>query len=289
MEERPLVSVVIPAYNAERFLCEAVDSALAQTYQPLEVVVVNDGSTDGTAALIERYGPRIVGVQLPRNQGLPTARNEGIRHSKGGWVGFLDADDYWEPQMVETLIAAAQVGDAVLYCNVKYVDLDKRPTGGFDRPRALGRSPSLADMLVSNDLPIMATLVRREALTAVGCFDPDTRYGEDYQFALCLAAAGLHFRHTDAFLAYQRKHGGSMSRHHSRMTDGLIRALTQARARYPKAFGRTELRLYRRKLAVLYYDRAYQHSLAGNRLKSVCCLCRSVLCSPWYALGRRRK
>ena len=92
MVERPVLSIIIAAYDVVQYVAEAIDSALAQTYERVEIVVVNDGSTDGTAAVLDGYRDRIVRVDQA-NAGLPAARNAGIAVSSGQLIGFLDADD----------------------------------------------------------------------------------------------------------------------------------------------------------------------------------------------------
>src|SRR5690242_14754403 len=96
----PLVSVVIPAYNYGRFVGEAVDSVLAQSYPHVETIVVDDGSQDDTRERLAHYGNRIRYI-YQQNQGLPAARNTGIRHSSGELIAFLDADDTWHPRKLE--------------------------------------------------------------------------------------------------------------------------------------------------------------------------------------------
>ncbi len=105
----PSVSAVIPCYNGAEFLREAIDSALGQTYPPLDVIVVDDGSTDDSAAIAASYGPP-VRVLRQENQGESVARNRGIDEARGDWIAFLDADDYWEPTKLEKQIAAAAPG-----------------------------------------------------------------------------------------------------------------------------------------------------------------------------------
>jgi glycosyltransferase involved in cell wall biosynthesis len=94
------VSVIIPAFNAERFLAEAIDSALSQTLPPEEIIVVNDGSGDGTAGVAARYGSRINYLAQP-NQGIGAARNAAIARASGAYLAFLDADDIWTPHKSE--------------------------------------------------------------------------------------------------------------------------------------------------------------------------------------------
>src|SRR5687768_13428667 len=111
----PRVSVVIPVYNAAAFVREAVDSALAQTHSDTEVIVVDDGSTDETPAILAAYGDRIR-VHRQRNTGVGGARNTATRLATGDWLAFLDADDVWAPRKIEAQLNA--VGDgAWVYTN----------------------------------------------------------------------------------------------------------------------------------------------------------------------------
>src|SRR5262249_59293001 len=107
MTESPTISVVIPCYNGARFLRETLASVLAQTLPPLEVLVIDDGSTDDSGAVAESFGPPVRVIRQP-NQGESVARNRGIEEAKGEWVGFLDADDLWNPDKLER---QWQVGD----------------------------------------------------------------------------------------------------------------------------------------------------------------------------------
>src|SRR5580700_8639860 len=93
----PTISVVIPAYNAARFVGSAIESALAQTSTPLEVLVIDDGSRDDTAAVVQQYAAP-VGLLRQSNGGPASARNHGVRVARGEWIAFLDADDTWLPQ-----------------------------------------------------------------------------------------------------------------------------------------------------------------------------------------------
>ena len=103
------VSVVIPCYNAAAYLRETLDSALGQTHPPLEVIVVDDGSTDDSAAIAQSYGPP-VRVIRQENQGESVARNRGIDEAKGDWIAFLDADDLWKPTKLQKQLGAVEPG-----------------------------------------------------------------------------------------------------------------------------------------------------------------------------------
>lgn len=107
------VSVIIPAYNAEPFIRETVESVLAQTVPPVEIIVVNDGSTDGTAAVLRDFGTRIQVLTQP-NRGPTAARNAGAAAARGHWLAFLDADDLWLPAKLERQLARAEASGAAL-------------------------------------------------------------------------------------------------------------------------------------------------------------------------------
>ena len=113
LDAQPLVTVVVPAYNSSAFLRQAVDSALGQTYPFVEVIVVDDGSTDGTTEVVAGYGSKIVFIHQ-RNAGVAAARNTALRVARGELVAYLDADDVWDPdkvrRQVEFLAAHPECG-----------------------------------------------------------------------------------------------------------------------------------------------------------------------------------
>ena len=112
----PLVSIIIPCYNGEIFLRAAIDSALGQSYPHKEIIVINDGSTDGSLKLMQSYGQRI-SIVNQCNAGLSAARNSGISKAHGDYFAFLDADDYWATDFLANMIAALkEKANAIAYC-----------------------------------------------------------------------------------------------------------------------------------------------------------------------------
>ena len=103
--ETPRVSIIIPVYNGANYMREAIDSALAQSYDNLEIIVVNDGSTDRSAAIAKEYAARDARIRVfdKENGGLSDARNYGIARARGEYIGFLDSDDWIEPEMISDL------------------------------------------------------------------------------------------------------------------------------------------------------------------------------------------
>lgn len=147
---RGLVSVVMPAWNAAAFMARSVESVLAQSRAELELIIVDDCSTDGTAAAIEGYAradARVRPVRLPVNSGVAAARNAGIAVARGTYVAFLDSDDWWHPRKLELQVAQMQAsGEKVSYCAYQRVAEDGRLLSRIVPPPSLTH----ADMLRSN-------------------------------------------------------------------------------------------------------------------------------------------
>lgn len=214
MSRPPLVSVVIAAYNAERFIEATCRSALAQTYAPLEIVVVDDGSTDGTAAIVDRLAAGDARLRLVRqsNQGVAAARNRALASSRGEYVAPLDADDLWDPEKIARQVAALDAAgpDAVMaYCWWAWID---------EHDVVLDRSPrwqengDVLDRLVEVNFTGSASvpLFRRAAIDAAGGYDPSLRARgstgcEDWDLALRLAAAGRVVAVPATLVGYRRR------------------------------------------------------------------------------------
>lgn len=183
----PTVSVVIPTYNRETVLPRALDSVLAQTYGDFEVIVVDDGSRDGTAGVMAEYVRRDGRVRYCRqsqNAGVSAARNRGIREAKGEFVAFLDSDDEWAPTKLERQIerfreANSEVG--LVYCGVETVYGD----GGGWTFVPEHRGDVYRDLLLKNVIHTgSGAMVRRSVTQAVGYFNEEIPAIEDYEYWL---------------------------------------------------------------------------------------------------------
>ncbi|HVO69236.1 MAG TPA: glycosyltransferase [Aggregatilineaceae bacterium] len=230
----PLVSIVIPAYNSAQFICEAVDSCLVQTYPNCEIIVVDDGSTDNTRALLEaRYGERIRYLSQ-QNAGPSAARNRGIRAARGAFIQFCDADDQLLPAKIERCMEVFQqqpeVG--VVYTRYQYVEADgKTPAPLSDPPLLSG--DVFCDLLLSNGNAILtsATLVRRDALLEVGTFDERLRRTQDWDLFLRLASRYSYASIDEVLLLYRwHEHGLTKQAYHT--AQGRLITIQKAR-HYP--------------------------------------------------------
>ena len=184
---RPTVSVVIPTYNLAPLLPGAVESARAQDWPGLEVIVVDDGSTDGTPAVLERLAAEGVRCFRQENAGAASARNRGIREARGEWVAFLDADDFWLPGKLAAQFEALAARPAAAF---SYTDVMVRTADGAESVLPCpGRGrPLLTQLLAGNVFATPSALVRRDCFDEVGLFDPALRTGEDWDMWLRLAA-----------------------------------------------------------------------------------------------------
>src|ERR1035437_837005 len=170
---RKTVSVIIPVFNGERTIARAIDSVLAQEFDgEIEVMVVNDGSTDGTAEVLACFGDRIRVVDQP-NRGTPASRNAGVRVSSGKYLAFLDADDFWLPQKLQMVVDALERDpDCVLaYSEVFQFTGDGARLEAGESPAETNHAPSMEDLL-AKVWPILpsAAVMRRDAFDQCGGF-----------------------------------------------------------------------------------------------------------------------
>ncbi len=180
---RPLVTVVVPTYQRAAVLEQALRSALAQTYDRIEVLVEDDGSTDGTEAMVAKLAdPRVRYAWAP-NVGRPAhVRNRAIRNGRGELVAFLDSDDLWEREklarQLDVLLASPEL--AGVSCNASWLPPRDRPL----LPTKEDLRPSFVELLASNVIVNSGAVVRREILDEVGLFDDELEDTEDYDLWL---------------------------------------------------------------------------------------------------------
>jgi len=190
-----LISVIIPAYNAEKYLEEAIRSVLAQSYQPLEIIVVNDGSEDGTAAIAQSFGDPVRLSNQPTG-GPANARNHGTRLAHGDLYAFLDADDFWSPEKL-TLQVNALRANPTLEAAFGYVQ-NFLETGNPTQPKKmLATFPGL----VSGTM-----LIYKTALERIGGFASEMRVGDAIEFYIRARERGLQETMLPDTVLYRRIH-----------------------------------------------------------------------------------
>ena len=198
-----LVSVVIPVFNREGFLAEAIESALGQEGTRPEILVVDDGSTDGTPAVAARYTGRIIYLRQ-ENAGPPAARNRGIREAQGEFLSFLDSDDLWPPRrtrhLQDCLAAHSEAGGAMGY--LQYVSVEDSRSARFaDACRAA------APVLNYN---LSASLFRTDIFQAVGLFDETMRFSDDWDWFVRAREQGVKIEIIPDIALINRRHAQNL-------------------------------------------------------------------------------
>ncbi|BAY66030.1 family 2 glycosyl transferase [Calothrix brevissima NIES-22] len=191
----PLVSIIIPCYNSQAFLKEAIASAIAQSYSHTEIIVVDDGSTDSSIEIIRAFGDRIR-WETGKNRGAPLARNRGIELAKGEYIKFLDADDVLLPDCIEKQLAQTtqltSSGKAIVYGDAIWINREGEPIPGYPlRPRKSDED-AIAHILANSPLT-SCPLHKREYLLEIGGFDPSLPRGQEFDLHLRLVLAGIEF------------------------------------------------------------------------------------------------
>lgn len=277
----PRVSVIIPVYNGDRFLAEAIDSVLRQTYQNYEAIVADDGSTDGTPQVLEAYKDKIR-YFYQENQGSAAARNLGIKEAKGELIAFLDADDFW--LLPEKL--AEQVN-----C------FDRRPSLGSVHAgwqivnekgeKIINVEPwrdvphlSLESWLMHKPVLTSGMVIRQNWLERVGGFDPELRQSHDVDLVLRLALMGCQAAWWPQVAVGYRQHEGNTTRNNHMQAECLTKVLDNffARCDLPEPIQQMESKVRYHTLVWLawyQYDRGFYKEMAQL-------LDRSLQYTPYY-------
>jgi glycosyltransferase involved in cell wall biosynthesis len=265
------VSIIIPAYNAESFIDQAVASAVRQTHADTEIIIIDDGSSDGTAERLRAYGDRII-VLRQDNRGVAAARNHGARIATGDWLAFLDADDEWLPEKLERQLATPP--DQMAYTDrfnagvrgeLPDVQSDVTPMHKGDLFVPL--------LLEGNFITASSVLVRRSLFERMGGFFEGLHGTEDWDLWVRIAT-----EHPIDFigepLVRYRFHAGGLSRNYRRMwtqRDGVIRrALESPRGRM------LPWRMRRRVWAQTWITNAWEAGQAHQRVEAIEAYARAV-------------
>ncbi|ADV81407.1 glycosyltransferase family 2 protein [Terriglobus saanensis] len=182
------IDVVIPAYNAEAFLAKALDSVLAQTVRPHQILVVDDGSTDATLSVVEKYGAA-VRLLTQKNAGPSVARNRGVAESQSTFIAFLDADDWWHPTKLAEQLAEMEKDPHYVLC---YTGLtEEHPDGTQTFPDVAKPSTILERLRFLNPaITPSCVMLRRSAYESVGGFNPEANGCEDWELWVRLRQLG---------------------------------------------------------------------------------------------------
>jgi len=217
----PLVSVVLPVHDGERFLSDALDSVLTQDYEPFELIVVDDGSTDGSGDIARARPARVIRQE---RQGLAAARNTGIRAARGALIAFIDADDVWLPGKLRLQTDYLQAHPDVGFLYTAWTIL-LEPGASLPPQFEAGGTGRREGYLPSS------FLAKREVFDLVGLFDPRYEIGEDVDWFTRAVEAGVTYDVVPAVLVHYRVHDANLTRDTRALKSAVFRALREAAAR----------------------------------------------------------
>lgn len=226
----PSIDVVIPTYNCREFVCEAIDSVLAQTLQPNKIHVVDDGSTDDTKKLITKRYKKLKQViyHHQKNQGLSAARNTGINNSQSEHLAFLDSDDTWEPTKLEKQFQVFKITKykqlGLVYCGYDLINEkgEKIDTHTYTLDRQV--KGNVYDILARRNQIAgsgSAVLIKRECFEKVGLFDTDLTAAEDWDMWLRISHK-YQVEYVDEVLVHLRRHNQNMQTNHAKIFENLV-------------------------------------------------------------------
>ncbi len=225
-ESNDLVSVIIPVYNGEHYIEQAIYSVINQTYKFLEIILIDDGSTDRSKNIIKSIQTEQVSRKInyfyQKNQGVAIARNQGISHSKGEYIAFLDQDDIWMPNKLSLQIKFLKDNP-----NIDFV-LGKQKIfleEGIPQPKWL-RPQYLTEEITAYLLGVLLT--RKSIFRKIGCFDQTYKYGNDYDWFLKAIDKKLPYHILDEVILLKRIHDCNESYNIDGMTLDMLRYLRQS-------------------------------------------------------------
>jgi hypothetical protein len=218
------VSIITPAYNQSSYLREAVQSAIEQTYHDIEIIVVDDGSTDQTRQVAESFSDSRVRYFYQTNQGLSAARNTGIRLAQGDFITFLDSDDLFLPDKIECLVAEMVANPLLGFAagQAYLIDPDGNQLGLMDTA-TVPDDPT--KFLFGNPLHVGSVLIRRHWVEKAGLFDASLRACEDWDLWLRLIIAGCKMKGVAKPVSLYRLHPAQMTRDPGRMRTAMMATL----------------------------------------------------------------
>jgi glycosyltransferase involved in cell wall biosynthesis len=263
---KPKVSIIMPVLNGERYLREAVDSILAQTYDSYELVAVDDGSTDHTCELLHQYGDRLElrYVHHPVRQGIAVSVNDGLRHATGPYVSFLDHDDAWFPQFLETQVDYLERHPDVGMVHSDFQTIDSKgqvieESVARCRDRIRPSGDVFRQLLLDSFIAANSAVIRKECFDRLGGFDESLVWG-DYHMWLRIAR---HYKidYVPQVLTKYRQHPVQNTRDYDeRASDRepvAVTAIMRILAAYPEAREQLGERTLQHRIAQLYFGMAY--------------------------------
>ena len=223
----PRVSVVIPTYNCAKFLGRTIDSALRQTYRDFEIIVVDDGSTDGTQALVAAYEESVRYVYQP-NQGASAARNAALSRASGEFIAYLDADDLWRPDKLSRQVEFLDAHSTCGFVHTEVSVIDEQDTVlhtcfNQDTKRPIPQGQCVRDLLLRSHIQTLTVVERRTAFDDAGKFDPRLPIAQDYLHWIGVGLQGYGVGYLPEPLGQYRWRAGSLMSSQRRLLGDFVK------------------------------------------------------------------
>ncbi len=276
----PVVSIIMPAFNAEKFICETIKSVQTQTFSEWELIIVDDGSTDGTAEIIETFlSDKRVRLIRQKNGGVAAARNAALKIADGEWIAFLDADDVWFPEKLSEQMGVIRgnAGINLVFTNYFLWDGERDLELRFKSEAKFPRGDYNRRLIFHNLFGMSSVLLKRAALESIGAFDQSVAPAEDWDLWLRLADSGLRAVGINKPLLRYRMWSGNASKNSVRMMQSNVRVLEKGLDRSQDAERRRD------------YSRALQLARGNLELARASVEIRSNPANVAAAIGRAWK
>lgn len=231
------VSVIVPVYNGAETISKTLESVLAQTYKDIEIIVVNDGSTDDTLSVISAFEKDRVRVFSQKNSGAPAARNYGLAQAKGDYISFIDADDLWSKDKVESQVAVLDHSDpkvGVVYSWTALIDSKDTVFSYLPKKACIG---DVYKRILTTNFLISGSnaMIRKVCIDQVGGMDTSLKYTDDWDFFIRLASV-CHFSVVPKYQIYYRQSNTSITAQVSKSELGSLDVIEKAFNSAPEEF-----------------------------------------------------
>lgn len=262
----PLVSVILPTYNCAKFLSDSIGSILLQTYDSYEIIVIDDGSTDNTKEVLDPFMERIKYISLEQNRGLPTARNIGIQSAHGKYIAFIDADDLWLPEKLQTDIEYLKMHPEVSMVYSKHINVDEKGCVLNKGPKRCLPSGNIFVQLFSeqNFVTTSSVVVLKKVFEKVGLFDEQLINCQDWDMWLRIAfyfeVAGIN-----KLLIKYRHNPNSLSKNYQRVLKHQKIIIDKIYTTFKDKENGISEKIYKKRLASHYAKVGRYYLRSGNK------------------------
>jgi glycosyltransferase involved in cell wall biosynthesis len=262
--KKPLVSVIIPTYNSADYIEEALQSVFEQTFQDFEIIVIDDGSTDGTVEVLRKYGDRISYI-FQENNGPSSARNRGIRAARGEYIAFLDADDLWVSTKLEKQVSLFLQRKGLGMVTTGACSFDEKGVYGYsaDKRKTLMVGDIARNIFLRSNIGTPTVMVRKEIFDSIGFFEENIRQSEDDNMWIRIAA---HYdvELIDEALIKVRNHPQRMTLNKSELQRSVQTSIQLLRTKYGDTVKKKIEKAVPIKLSQLQFAIGYSHYENGD-------------------------